>query len=328
MEVDQEHWLQILRHNQGFSDPDQWVPYARSHSFRKVKAHKLWSCPDCEARDGRKLGQYVYYSTLITLKHCRRCGLAFADTHIDPEVIRHHFERAYKDEHYFMRRRAPIFDYVALLADSLAPERGRVLDIGGAQGHLLMALRRRRQDLDLTLNDLSRNACEYAERVQGLQTICCAIPKLVEVEGRFDVILLIDVLYYEPDIRGVWEAVRDLASESCAVVIRVPGRLGVISLLNQAASFLQSQRWARRQTSISWFNPEHVYVFSEAYLRQRLSGLGFDRVRFLPSPLLAQEGWSGLAAATYLRFAKAAHALTSGRSTITPCFLAIAQRGA
>jgi hypothetical protein len=87
------------------------------------------------------------------------------------------------------------------------------------------------------------------------------------------------------------------------------------------------RRSNRHQTSIPWYNPEYVYVFSKAYLRRRLSSLGFDRLDFFPSPLLGQEGWRGIAASSWFRCAKMLHAISRGRLTMTPCFFAVARRG-
>jgi hypothetical protein len=326
MESDRQHWLEILGRNQGFADPEAWVSYAKAHGFREVKARKFQACPDCGAFESRKLGQYIHYSTLIELKHCRSCGLGFADTHIEREVICRHFDIAYKDEDYFTQARTGIFDYVARIADSLAPRGGRVIDVGGALGHLLSALRQRRQDLDLMLNDVSPTACRYAQEVHGLQVMCCGIPELVKTESRFEVILLIDALYYEADIRGTWEAIAHLASDSSALVLRIPDRLRAISLMSEPFSLLRGS--IQNQTSIPWYNPEHVYVFSKPYLRRRLLSLGFDRLEFLPSPLLDRHGWRGVGASSWFECAQMLHALTGGRLTTTPCFLAVARRGA
>jgi hypothetical protein len=42
---DRRHWLEILQHNQGFADPDEWLAYAEAHGFQKVAARTLVACP-------------------------------------------------------------------------------------------------------------------------------------------------------------------------------------------------------------------------------------------------------------------------------------------
>lgn len=78
-----------------------------------------------------------------------------------------------------------------------------VLDIGGAKGHLLTALRVRRPDLRLVLNDLSEDACNYAAQNYGLNTVCGDVKALRMSSTRYDVIIMSDVIYYEPDILSV-----------------------------------------------------------------------------------------------------------------------------
>jgi hypothetical protein len=66
--------LAILRHNLGFAEPERWVDYALGHSFTRVRASAVPDCPGCGAPPGRRLGQYVHYSTLIQLLECHACG--------------------------------------------------------------------------------------------------------------------------------------------------------------------------------------------------------------------------------------------------------------
>jgi len=326
MTDDRQYWLDILTHNQGFAEPDKWVSYARSHGFKRVKATKLDSCPDCCSGTSIRVGQYVYYSTLINLRRCSGCDLIYSDTRLDPCVIQDHFEIAYKDEFYFTEQRARIFDYVARLVDTFSPPTGRVIDIGGAQGHLLAALQRRRHDLSLTLNDVSEKACADAARVYKLQTVCCSINDLILVPEQFDVALLIDVMYYEPEIRGLWNAVSQLVKDSGTLIIRVPNYLALMNRSRRILQLVANTQLRGTTTSVRLFNPEHVFVFSRTYLRSRLRNLGFNRVAFLPSPLLSRRSRLKHLYTGYYKAAAVLHALTFGTVTITPSVVVIARR--
>src|SRR2546422_4627682 len=166
--------LDLLR-AQGFSDPEPWVTYARQHGFRPTRSQRLIRCPDCGAVPRDEIGQYVYYSPLAKLRLCTRCGLAFSDVRLDAAVIRAHFESAYKDEPYFVTQRRRVFEQLARFIDRCAPSGGSVLDIGGAKGHLLDAVKRRRPDLRVTLTDVSESACQWARTHYGFRTICGSI---------------------------------------------------------------------------------------------------------------------------------------------------------
>ena len=87
MESYERHMIELLQFNRGFSHPEKWITYGIEHNFEKVQADKLEECPDCSSRSFDFVGQYVYYSTLVSLQTCAQCGLVFSDTRIDPQVI-------------------------------------------------------------------------------------------------------------------------------------------------------------------------------------------------------------------------------------------------
>lgn len=283
---DREHWLELLRRNVGFDAPEAWLDYARTQHFERVSAEPLRGCPDCGEAASREVGQYVYYSTLFRLRRCARCGLAYADVRLDPEVVRGHFESAYKDDDYFCERRAAIFAHLAGLIDERASRGARILDVGGAKGHLLDAVRRRRPDLSLVLNDLSQAACDAASREFGLRSVCGGLATLEALGQAFDVVVMSDVLYYEPDLPAVWRLLPRLVAPGGTVLIRVPNRLAWI----RAGEALR-RVWRRirggRATKIRFYNPEHLYSFSRSFLIGRLSAIGFTDVRGWPSPPLS-----------------------------------------
>lgn len=284
---EREAALQVLSHNLGFSTPELWVDYAIQHGFKRVAARPVPNCPDCGRPSDQHLGQYVHYSTLIHLKECRTCHLIWADAHIDPATIRAHFERAYKDHEYFVTRRVPIFRHLAGLIDQAAPRCGRVLDVGGAQGHLMHLVASRRPDLRVVVHDLSESATRYAAERFGLQTIGGGIASLRSHVVEHDVVVLSDVLYYEPDLATLWSILPRLVAPNGTVIIRVPNKLPLIRAAQALARVRSPLHWQRRQHRIRYFNPEHIYILSRRYLTQRLAGLGFVAIGALPSPFLA-----------------------------------------
>lgn len=319
--------LAILRHNQGFAEPDRWVEYALGHSFSPVRATPVPACPDCGAPPGGRLGQYVHYSTLLQLLQCPACGLIWASARLDPAVIRGHFELAYKGEEYFAAR-ADIFGQLAREVSRLAPAGGRVLDVGGAQGYLMHRLRQRRPDLDVVVQDLSREAVRHAREVFGLETLCGPLHQLAGHHRQYDVVVLSDVLYYEPRLPDCWRLLPPLVAPGGSVVIRVPNKLQLIRL---------RQAWRRclgghgdadpLQDRIRHFNPDHIYLLTRRYLTRRLGQVGFGAIRVLPSPPLRPRGRWRQGAGTLLFLAASAVArLTGGRVILTPSQVLVAAR--
>lgn len=278
---EEQYWRRILSHNIGFSASPEWVRFAREKNFQLVNATRVTGCPDCGATEGSVVGQFVYYSTLVRLRRCE-CELYYVDARIDPEVISRHFETAYKDEEYFQTERTPIFNVVAREVSKEAPYGASVLDIGGARGHLLSQIKDLRPDLRLTLSDVSGVACHDATRIFGLESFVGKTADLVSLGRTWDLVLLIDVVYYEDDIRGFWQSLRSITHPGSKVIFRVPNRLPYINLAHR----LRSMGLVRGlQTRIPRFNREHRLVLSKGYMKRRLESIGFREVVFRPSPL-------------------------------------------
>lgn len=325
MQEQESRMLKVLQLNRGFTRPEKWIEYGIAHEFEATKAEKFEQCPDCSTQSFGFIGQFVYYSTLVNLLECHNCGLVFTDTRIDSEVISAHFEHAYKDEEYFVHRRHRIFQQIVRIADETLQAGGRVLDIGGAKGHLLSVLKIRRPDLRLVLNDISKDACDYAKSIYGFQTIVGGIDKLEEASSRFDLVILSDVIYYEPELRRLWNVLPRLVSEHGTIVIRVPNKLALIRSWQFLNRVMARSASSEMQDNIRFFNPEHLFVFSRQYLSMRLKNIGFERVLSKPSELLISGRNDWMRPLLYY-VCKAISILSFERIVITPSMLVIAKR--
>ncbi|HEY7191787.1 MAG TPA: methyltransferase domain-containing protein [Vicinamibacterales bacterium] len=298
-EVDKD-FRALLESYLGFDDCEPWIAYARRHRFKPVKAVGVSRCPDCGgAPRSATWGQYIYYSTLIHLLECVECGLVWADAHIAPEVIHAHFEAAYKDQEHFRVSRKPIFDHLVNVMDSLCGTGGRILEIGGALGDLMAAVAARRPDFRIRINDVSEHATNWVKQNLGFATLTGDATVLAAHEEQYDLVVLSDVLYYEPNLRVLWDALSRLTSRGGSILIRVP---------NKSFLIREWQRWYRLthtraqqvlQHRVRFLNPEHIFIFGQRYLRNRLRGIGFTTSQALPSPLLVNPKGKALTSALF-----------------------------
>jgi 2-polyprenyl-3-methyl-5-hydroxy-6-metoxy-1,4-benzoquinol methylase len=266
--------MAILAHNH-YPTPERWIAVAQREAFQRVDATPLAACPDCGASLGPALGQYVYYSTLMHLRTCP-CGLIYTDQRLPLSIFAAHFQVAYKDETYFVRHRHAIFDHLSLQIAARARHGARVLDAGGAKGHLMAILRQKRPDLNIMLNDLSPMSCEWAAHTYGLRT---QVGGLADIRGEYDVVVISDSLYYVHDLPVAWTAITRLVCPGGQLWLRLPNKVRAI----------RAGQWFSRdalQTRVKGFNEEHLYIFTRPYLRRRLSAIGFHDVRFMGSPTL------------------------------------------
>ncbi len=272
----------VLEHNKGFDNIAAWIPYAKSHDFKKVNAQEVLLCPDCKKKAGVLLGKYIYYSNHLGLRECLDCKLIYADLHLAPEVIAQHFALAYKNEEYFLKSRERIFTQAAKILVSTLPHNAKVLDIGGAKGHLLAKLKELRPDTDLYLNDLSPESCKFAEETFGLKTYPGSIFNIDSCD-RFSAILILDMLYYEPEIQKFWSKIDNLLDQSGQLLIRIPNRAALLKLVLKSYSFCRGEKFFSFQTKLPLFNPEHIFIFSQEYMKSRLKSLGFNKIQIIPS---------------------------------------------
>jgi SAM-dependent methyltransferase len=237
-------------------------------------------------------------------------------------VTKGHFEQAYKDERYFGRRTA-VFDQLVKLIDRHAPPRGRVIDIGGAKGHLMAALRAHRPDLEVIVNDISIKACEHAEATYGLRTVPGPLTVLRNLGVTFDLVCLLDVAYYEPDVRALWTVLDSLTGRGSVVIMRIPNTLVLVRVFETFKNLLLSRQRRDLSTHVAFFNPEQVSVFSRRYLQRRSRQGGFASCRFLPSPLTLPPKSSALWADHLYRFAARIAAVSYGRLILTPAQIVV-----
>lgn len=232
------------------------------------------------------MGQYIYYSTLIHLLECENCGLIWADAHIDQNTIRGHFEGAYNSEEYFRVSRHPILDHLASVIADLSPEGACVLDIGGARGDLMAKLVARRPDVRVVVNDIAESKTNWVAENLGFTTLSGGANELAAHQRKYDVVVLSDVLYYEPNLRALWDVILHLVSPGGSIVIRVPNKSFLISIGQLWWRFTHTRRQQAMQDRVRFFNPEHIFICRQQYIRNRLRTMGFLRIQVLPSPPL------------------------------------------
>ena len=121
-------------------------------------------------------------------------------------------------------------------------------------------LRKRRSDLRFVVNDLSKEACDYAAHKYGFQTVCGDFDALERNSFKFDVIIMSDVIYYEPELRNLWRILPSLVAENGVVIIRVPNKLPLICFWQFMIHAIGSAN-TEMQDRVRFFNPEHLCGF-------------------------------------------------------------------
>lgn len=321
-----EQYLEILRHNCGFDKPDIWVETAKRLGFKKVPAQRLYACPDCESTKFKEICQYVYYSQLMRLQLCVNCHLVFSDVHLDESVLIKHFESGtnpiYQDDLYVNVQKADIFKQIRDILVTRYQKKKRVLDVGGCRGHLAKILSD--SGFDVTLSDISSTSCQYAREQFGLKTINSDIKNLRAYNSRFNVVLMCDVLHYEPDIHASWDLLSTVLEKDGVVIMRLPNKLWWIRPYQR---LLRTITNCRLQTSVYGFNPEHIYWFTNRYLKKKFASLGFTTFEVTYSPSLRSTNqYASMMGSFFDHVCRGIYHLSARKLVVSPSMLVIAER--
>lgn len=181
----------------------------------------------------------------------------------------------------------------------------------------------RRPDLGVTVHDLSKVATDFAANTHRFPTLTGDAHTLASHRERYDVVVLSDVLYYEPHLTVMWSALSKLVRPGGTVLIRVPNRAPLVRLSQLWRQLAHSRIRQIEQDRVSFYNPEHIFLFRRGYLRRRLRSVGFSRVHFVPSPVLSGATTLGT---PILALAKILNRLTLQGVVATPAMIVVGTR--
>ena len=92
---------------------------------------------------------------------------------------------------------------------------------------------------------------------------------VVELKARFDVVVMSDVIYYEQDLAGIWRMLPEIVVAGGCVIIRSPNTLTLITLAHYVSRLFGSRKSSKMSDRISFFTPDHFFVFSRRFLTTR-----------------------------------------------------------
>jgi len=321
---DHSYWLKIIKSNKGFDKPELWTNFASKHHFKKREADYFPECPECSGQVGKVVGQYIHFSQLVRIRKCPSCELIYSDVLLKPAFMKSYFEKAYKDDFYFDRQRQLIFKHLVETISRYFDSSFKAIDIGGAKGHLARFIQSRFPQSEVTVSDISEQACEYAANTFLLKTICCRLEELKNIDKQYNLILLIDLLYYIPDIRAAWETIAEITSKGGILILRLPNKIYWILLWQKFRKLFFSMK---KQHKIAGMNPEHIRFFTTAYLKRRIRKSGFVKLTFYPSPpLVPVNKIKRLLVLCYWHIANLIYKISLGNLVITPGLLAVAHK--
>lgn len=226
---------------------------------------RVEACPLCGSRDLRLIVTVESHPVV----HCRACGLQFTNPQpADAELAAIYGPdyilplRGPEDEALIARsKRATADRYLDVLAETGAPPRGRLLEVGCGQGDFLRQAAQR--GFEVTGVEYSPFACERARQTLGGKgrVIQGEIEAVASEAGSYDVCALCDVIEHVRDPAAFLRTAFTLLRPGGAILVVTPS-------IDSWSARLLGRRWME-------FKPEHLFYFRPATIARQLALAGF-----------------------------------------------------
>jgi len=168
---------------------------------------------------------------------------------------------------------------------------------------------------------------QYVAKTFSLKTVCCDINGLKKLRKKYDLVLLIDVLYYVRDIRAAWETIEELMEDGGVMLLRVPNKLRWVVFCQKIIKLVTTRKRLEMQDKIIGINPEHIRFFSIGYLKKRERQSGLHSFAVYPSPpLLPLRPFRKALARIFWVLAGLLYSRSNGKIIITPSIIISAKK--
>ncbi len=151
------------------------------------------------------------------------------------------------------------------------------------------------------------------------------ISNLAGLGRQFDVVVLSDSIYYEPDPRPLWRVLPALVCAGGALLIRAPNTAALVRLAEAIRRRLGGKEALARADQVRFFNPEHSLLFPRKVLERRLREAGFTDIRVLPGRFSAQGAKAQVEPVVHTA-SSALNRLSGGRLVLAPSYVMVATR--
>jgi SAM-dependent methyltransferase len=217
------------------------------------------------------------------------------------------------------RRREALAVEAALMQQHVS--RGRLLDVGCDLGVLFEWFPRDRWERWGV--ELSPSAAAYASDRYGATVLATRLPE-ASLPGRsFDLITMIDMLYYVDDPRSELEAARRLLAPGGVLAVEIPGQAWILTRSRGPLCLALDGRWTRLRS-----DSPYLHWLTPAGLRRLLATTGFTEIEaHVILPPTNRSPWRNVLARWYAAVLERALRWDNRVLTWAPKYLVLARGG-
>lgn len=237
--------------------------------------------------------EYQTLAAELDYKQCERCKMVFAACNPESSFMSRIYPENYYSFHDSQRDSGLVRSARYLLAlfryrtvvnrmPTLTP---RILDIGCGDGALLRFFKRKLRHAHVTGVDSSAKAVEVcSERGVPARVVDIETANAFDAEGRYDLIVMNQVLEHLRDPRAVLKRVSELLDAGGLLLLETPAHGSIDHRV------FKKRYWA------GYHIPRHFWIFDETSLREllELCGLSVVHVEYLINPVAwvhCLQGW-------------------------------------
>ena len=170
------------------------------------------------------------YAQLHRIVRCKRCGLMYANPQrlIDCDEYAKQETVPFGDpsfEQYLRKQNIQLPDNLRVLStlNTLAPKRGKLLEIGSFLGHFANEIRA--SGWDITCLEPYVGAVKYSREKYDLNVIEGILPQPTLPSATFDAVIMLHVIEHMPDPGANLAEIRRLLKPGGTLVVRHPGSI-------------------------------------------------------------------------------------------------------
>ncbi len=238
------------------------------------------NCPLC----GNENSKLLYKRPLWVILQCKSCKLVRVQTNPNnhSEIQSAGFADEALGDRYmqevFIKNQKFWLDYWHCQIERLEPfiltKHPRLLDIGCAMGHFMLAARE--EGWDTVGVELSTKQASFARTNFNLEVFGTMIEDANFPAHSFDVITLWSVIEHVHDPKAVMTIVNKLIKPEGVVVVKTPNQDSLITLLAHWSYFFSAGRYF-----LPVYSDDHLYRFSEETLRRLFEVTNFKVIRIV-----------------------------------------------
>lgn len=252
---------------------------------------------------------------------CMNDGLLYMNPRPEVSTVREFHTRFVREDNLelFDGYRKKILQREAEAIKRIKPA-GNLLDVGCATGTFFENFQS--GDWRLYGVDSSPLGVEAARIKSNADVFCGTLREVRYPTGFFDVVTLLDTLFYTPDPKSELSEINRILKRDGLLALEIPG-LKYTFLRNRGPlCWILDGRWTR-----GFADSYHLYYFSASTLQPLLESAGFNLIEMLPEQAsLGRQGIARKVNGLHLSLTRSLFKLTRGRFSIAAKELYLARK--